>query len=1851
MLTILLEVAATKADATLRKTRLEAERTEQQFEDTGRAADKLATKEQAARLSGLGSAAEGAGSKVRGLGNESGRTEGELDKLSGSGGGGGGGAKGASRALKDLSGGAGAGAAKVALLAGAVIPAASALAALGAASIGVASKLATLARAAVVVPAAIGTMVQSLAAVSIATGGVRKALEASGKVQASSAAIALSSANARLQASRQVGQATRSLALAYRSEGDAHRELTQARRDAVRSLTDMRLAVQRAKLGEQGAVLNLVAARQQLQRDLASPTSTSLTLAQDRLGVQSAKLGVTDSRVQGNRARVDARRALAKGVEGQPGVVAARRSLADANYNAAQAAQSLNDALRQQRLALAGNTGAVADYRLALAKLGPNARQFVTDAEGLRPALQSLRRSVGERFFAQVGGTIGAAKKLIPVSQRVLGRTAANVGAQVNGLAGDLTGGGRLHDVEGIGSMQARYAGQAAHGTRNLTLALIDVMRAAQPFTDWVSNSLLGLTQWAAQAASTGRASGSIARGLRETKDTLKLTGSILFHLYGTLKGIGQAAKPLGGDLLHSLDRLVGRTDAWANSTRGQAKLLAFFDKQRPMLHELAGLVGDIAKGFMSLASAKGGLEFVQALRKTGKELGPSVLRALEGMTAMATAVLPAATALGPFLDLFSIFAKAAASVITTTPLLGKLIVAAFATRQLTKFITKLKEVAAFSTLAGGGAGGLGRVKTAGLVAAVGAGTLIGGPTGGVVGAAASGAVLGSRFGLPGAVGGAALGGIAASFLTPKKDGLDNARAAGAQHAQAVGGHGDSAITQRAALIRRTLRGSTAFATGFRAQVKQAQNPGSQPFITKKVQARLRAELKALKPFEVDVAVRRGQRMGSDLAKSFQVNRSGRGLDFAVRQLQTDFRTQLAQEKTKEGREQLGNALAGIVGTLQQGKSKSRSAADRLTGTILGAFHGLGRDMAITSAGLVQKTSEQFGSIAEALQGPLAEARRRTGVGFQGMVDDASTALVGLGYSRTRARSMASSIASGSFNGPLPTATTDSSSSGGGWGSFLPGRATGGRIGLAAGGRIPGFGTQDKVPLGNAITAPGELLLDGNGERNADHMLGGRGALSAMVRGEHRPHGATMLAKGGQLLPGHPELRGGVSAAAESVMQAFPGLSVTATTNGTHAKNSLHYSGQAVDLAAPMNPAGISLMDRASAWAAKHIGASLAEGIHDPNLSISNGANVSPSYWGDKTWKEHLNHVHLGVLGGTAGRGGAASGRMGGASGAGDAGAGVVQHIGAIKGASAGGLSGLLGAASMQRQNVYAAGLQQKINEALSGGAAGSGGGGGGGRNSAGGVYDKAALESLWKKVGGNAASANTAAAIALAESSGNPNEENSIGATGLWQILRSAHPDWDRGGNLKDPTWNAKAAVSISSNGSNWNPWTTFCVPVNAEILTRAGWKRHEEVVGGDETLGFNPDTGENEWTPIKAVNVFPQRQTRTVGVPGRWQVRVTEGHTWSIDRNGHRKHPAKNMLVAAEDFQQLDRIRLSAPAEGGDLPISPNEAAVIAWIMGDGSTRTRMTNGGRESYAWGTHDDDNVGRTMIVQSKPAGVARINELLADVPHTVNTRPLVDGQRAPVQMFTIDPGWLREVLSRAEMCGRGPRGVVLGLSREARAAFLQAAIDAEGWSDGPNHQRIAQNPGPFLDAIEIAVYMEGYRPARRQNGGGTDNVSLGLCNPHSLGKRVTITEGRTEDVWCPTTGLGSWTVRIDGQVLLTGNTGADTPGHEKTYLKFMAQGGETPGPVFGGWYGHGGRFIADRPTMIGVGEKGAEEVTVRPAGSARRGRSDGTVVKRLVIENHRDGDIREQVRRELTQAMRDIATEGERVLG
>lgn len=132
---------------------------------------------------------------------------------------------------------------------------------------------------------------------------------------------------------------------------------------------------------------------------------------------------------------------------------------------------------------------------------------------------------------------------------------------------------------------------------------------------------------------------------------------------------------------------------------------------------------------------------------------------------------------------------------------------------------------------------------------------------------------------------------------------------------------------------------------------------------------------------------------------------------------------------------------------------------------------------------------------------------------------------------------------------------------------------------------------------------------------------------------------------------------------------------------------------------------------------------------------------------------------------------------------------------------------------------------------------------------------------------------------------------------------------------------------------------------------------------------------------------------------------------------------------------------------------------------------------------------------------------------------------------------------------------------VLAMSAEQRAAWLDAIIAAEGHR-GADYTQISQSEGPLADAIVLAIYLSGhtasvYKQDRRSKSPRHKQVSLTIgvtrdrlgASSHYRGRGTANHYGSyTEpagyaEVWCATTGLGSWTAEQDSQVFLTSNSG------------------------------------------------------------------------------------------------------------
>ena len=91
-----------------------------------------------------------------------------------------------------------------------------------------------------------------------------------------------------------------------------------------------------------------------------------------------------------------------------------------------------------------------------------------------------------------------------------------------------------------------------------------------------------------------------------------------------------------------------------------------------------------------------------------------------------------------------------------------------------------------------------------------------------------------------------------------------------------------------------------------------------------------------------------------------------------------------------------------------------------------------------------------------------------------------------------------------------------------------------------------------------------------------------------------------------------------------------------------------------------------------------------------------------------------------------------------------------------------------------------------------------------------GGTLSCSGLEALWESAGGSPGTAFMAAEIARAESGGRQyatdNDGNGTVDRGYWQVnsINGALSTYD-------PAGNARAAVELSGDGTNWSPWVTY--------------------------------------------------------------------------------------------------------------------------------------------------------------------------------------------------------------------------------------------------------------------------------------------------------------------------------------------------------------------------------------------------------------------------------------------------------
>ena len=437
------------------------------------------------------------------------------------------------------------------------------------------------------------------------------------------------------------------------------------------------------------------------------------------------------------------------------------------------------------------------------------------------------------------------------------------------------------------------------------------------------------------------------------------------------------------------------------------------------------------------------------------------------------------------------------------------------------------------------------------------------------------------------------------------------------------------------------------------------------------------------------------------------------------------------------------------------------------------------------------------------------------------------------------------------------------------------------------------------------------------------------------------------------------------------------------------------------------------------------------------------------------------------------------------------------------------------------------------------------------------GVWEAGLNTLIQRESGWNASAVNNSDSNAAA---GTPSE-------GLAQVIKptfeayrvSSLPD-----DLLNPIANVAAAIRYIEA-------TYGCVPLDTMILTKRGWLTYDKVQVGDETVGYNFETGNNEWTKITQVHFYEDAPLVKLS-NSQLEVKCTPNHRWIVDHEYKGdSHDLKCDICDKDNFKTLkgvglhrnrvhglisskkihhtrqkmmtvdigprDYLVVSSPhrtVEG--LDITTAEAELLGWITGDGTVR-------RSDPKSKTNFNK---RCTLYQAKPEHVKRLRSMMEEgnIPFKEHVYlPRKNGYLERHE-FTFSTKYINDLLRRSGYKhNEDTINFVLSMSSEQRSAWLHGVIEAEGYKvksktgkRGTDVYSIVQTDGEVQDGIALAVYLEGYQPRRNTLNAGTDGRKPSGTIPsgtiHQAVPRISksylaVEEIVSEDVWCVSTELGS----------------------------------------------------------------------------------------------------------------------------
>jgi phage-related protein len=248
------------------------------------------------------------------------------------------------------------------------------------------------------------------------------------------------------------------------------------------------------------------------------------------------------------------------------------------------------------KVATLGVSAAISDAMGdAFKQVSPEAKQFTAAIKGVTPELVKVKNSIQDGLFRGLAEEIQPlASKYLPMLKDAGTDVARTFNTTVRDALFFLKGNAAKTNVQTILDGIKQSVTNLIPPLTRVPYLLTKAGAQATPALNAITKQLGGLITTAVDAFSNYLASGKLTGDIKSAFSVLSSLGHTIVSVFGVVSGVARAAHAAFGDVISPLQAITSNISKYVNSAGGQAKITQLFKDAKPVLAQIASLVGDI---------------------------------------------------------------------------------------------------------------------------------------------------------------------------------------------------------------------------------------------------------------------------------------------------------------------------------------------------------------------------------------------------------------------------------------------------------------------------------------------------------------------------------------------------------------------------------------------------------------------------------------------------------------------------------------------------------------------------------------------------------------------------------------------------------------------------------------------------------------------------------------------------------------------------------------------------------------------------------------------------------------------------------------------------------------------------------------------------------------------------------------------------------------------------------------------------------------------------------------------------------------------------------------------------------